>query len=165
MTAMKNWDDEVAHLLVLGRDCEAADLAVRHMARRSTEQPAEQGAAMDPLEQVDLLAPTLGSVIAGIRDDQLDAPTPCAEFTVAGVLDHMLNGAVAFSAAFRGETPGRVPTDGDQRALVGGALSELVEAMHAPHALDREIAAPFGAVPGDTFARFVVLDGLVHGWD
>ena len=25
--------------------------------------------------------------------------------------------------------------------------------------------APFGEVPGETFARFVVLDGLVHGWD
>ena len=25
--------------------------------------------------------------------------------------------------------------------------------------------APFGTVPGETFARFVVLDGLVHGWD
>lgn len=26
-------------------------------------------------------------------------------------------------------------------------------------------ASPFGAMPGDAFARFVVLDGLVHGWD
>ena len=31
--------------------------------------------------------------------------------------------------------------------------------------LDRTIAAPFGDVVGDAFARFVVLDGLVHGWD
>jgi uncharacterized protein (TIGR03086 family) len=27
------------------------------------------------------------------------------------------------------------------------------------------VAAPFGEVDGETFARFVVLDGLVHGWD
>jgi uncharacterized protein (TIGR03086 family) len=37
--------------------------------------------------------------------------------------------------------------------------------MSAPGALDRMVAAPFGEVPGETFARFVVLDGLVHGWD
>jgi uncharacterized protein (TIGR03086 family) len=37
--------------------------------------------------------------------------------------------------------------------------------MTAPGALDRTIAAPFGPMPGDAFARFVVLDGLVHGWD
>ena len=24
---------------------------------------------------------------------------------------------------------------------------------------------PFGEVPGAVFARFVVFDGLVHGWD
>ena len=37
--------------------------------------------------------------------------------------------------------------------------------MGAPGALDQTVAAPFGDVPGETFARFVVLDGLVHGWD
>jgi uncharacterized protein (TIGR03086 family) len=37
--------------------------------------------------------------------------------------------------------------------------------MHSPGALDRTIQAPFGPVPGSDFARFVVLDGLVHGWD
>ena len=39
------------------------------------------------------------------------------------------------------------------------------DAMRSPGALDRTIAAPFGDVPGETFARFVALDGLVHGWD
>jgi uncharacterized protein (TIGR03086 family) len=161
MSAMRNWDDEVAHLLVIGRDREAAELAVRHLVRQSVEQ----GAPMEPLAQLDLLAPPLGTVIAGIGDDQLDMPTPCDEFTVEGVLDHMLSGAVAFSAAFQGETPGPLPTGVDKRALVGGALGSLVEAMHRPHALEQEIAAPFGVVPGEAFARFVVLDGLVHGWD
>ena len=44
-------------------------------------------------------------------------------------------------------------------------MTELVEAMRLPGALDRTIAAPFGDVPGEVFARFVVLDGLVHAWD
>jgi uncharacterized protein (TIGR03086 family) len=44
-------------------------------------------------------------------------------------------------------------------------LGDLVAAITAPGALDRTVQAPFGAVPGDSFARFVVLDGLVHGWD
>ena len=35
----------------------------------------------------------------------------------------------------------------------------------APGALDQTITAPFGDVPGETFARFIALDGLVHGWD
>jgi uncharacterized protein (TIGR03086 family) len=37
--------------------------------------------------------------------------------------------------------------------------------VSAPGALDVTVEAPFGSVPGETFARFIVLDGLVHGWD
>jgi uncharacterized protein (TIGR03086 family) len=32
-------------------------------------------------------------------------------------------------------------------------------------ALDRMIPSPFGEMSGDTFARLVAFDGLVHGWD
>ncbi len=45
------------------------------------------------------------------------------------------------------------------------AMAELHAAVHSPGALDRTINAPFGEVPGDVFARFVAMDGLVHGWD
>jgi uncharacterized protein (TIGR03086 family) len=159
--ADRPWDEEVQRLLSYGRDREAAELAARHLGT----PPTTQGATMGPLEQLDLLAPRLGAVIAGIGDDQLDAPTPCTEFTVTGVLDHMIGGATAFAAAFRGESAPAAPEGGDRRQVVADALGELVAAMQSPGALDRTIDAPFGATPGETFARFVVLDGLVHGWD
>ncbi len=41
----------------------------------------------------------------------------------------------------------------------------LAGAIGSPGAMERTVPAPFGDVPGETFARFVVLDGLVHGWD
>lgn len=119
---------------------------------------------MDVLDQLDLLGPLLGVVVGGIRADQLDNPTPCAKFTVRGVLEHMVGGAVAFTAAFQGVEPDQ-PDTTDVLAGFGPTLNKLAEAMHSPGALDRSIQAPFGEVPGSTFARFVVLDGLVHGWD
>lgn len=119
---------------------------------------------MDPLTQLDQLAPLLGEVVGGITTEQLDAPTPCSEFTVRGVLEHMVGGATAFAAAFRGVAPTE-PDLADPLAAFGPALGELGAAISAPGALDRTVAAPFGEVPGETFARFVVLDGLVHGWD
>ena len=119
---------------------------------------------MDVLQQLDEVGPLLAGTVGGIRPDQLDEPTPCADFTVRGVLEHMIAGATAFAAAFRGEEPTEPDTE-DVLAGFGPALGGLAEAINAPGALDRTVAAPFGEVPGEVFARFVVLDGLVHGWD
>ena len=69
-----------------------------------------------------------------------------------------------FAAAYRGETPVE-PDVSDVVVALGPALEDLVAAISAPGALEQTVQAPFGAVPGETFARFVVLDGLVHGWD
>jgi uncharacterized protein (TIGR03086 family) len=119
---------------------------------------------MDPLTQLDHLAPLLVGVTSGITADDLDRPTPCTGFTVRGVLEHMLGGATAFAAAYRGETPVD-PDLRDPLAAFAPTLGDLDAAISEPGALDRTVAAPFGEVPGGTFARFVVLDGLVHGWD
>lgn len=119
---------------------------------------------MDPLTQLDRLAPLLGGVMGGLRPEQLDLPTPCDDFTVRGVLEHMVGGAAVFAAAFRGEAPADADVS-DPLAAIGPALEHLVASMHTPGALDRTIDAPFGQLPGETLARFVVLDGLVHGWD
>jgi uncharacterized protein (TIGR03086 family) len=119
---------------------------------------------MDPLAQLDQLGPVLEDVIGHIRPDQLDNTTPCANFTVRGVLEHMIGGATMFAAAFRGESAVE-PDSTDPLTAIGPALENLMTAMHQPGALDRTIDAPFGQVPGEAFARFVVLDGLVHSWD
>jgi uncharacterized protein (TIGR03086 family) len=119
---------------------------------------------MKVLDQLDQLGPLLAGVVAGISPDQLDNSTPCADFTVRGVLEHMIGGATVFTAAFRGVAPGDADFN-DVLGDFGATLTRLAEAMHSPGALERTIAAPFGDVPGSSFAEYVVLDGLVHGWD
>ena len=147
----------VTELIEAGLDREAAE--------QGAAPPLDQhGGSMDPITQLEQLGPHLGRVVSGIGPDQLDLPTPCAKFDVRAVLEHMIGGAVVFAAAFRGEeaTPHEVP---DPLGSFGPALGDLVAAITAPGALERTVAAPFGEVPGETFCRFVVLDGLVHGWD
>jgi uncharacterized protein (TIGR03086 family) len=151
--------ERVTRLIELGRDREAAELGVARV-----EDAHDGGGPLEPLAQLDQLGPILATVVGGIAPAQLDDPTPCASFTVRGVLDHMVGGATAFAAAFRGADPAEPPA-GDVLDAFLPALTDLAAAMHEPGALDRTVAAPFGDVPGDTFARFAVLDGLVHGWD
>lgn len=166
------WAAEVQQLMVHGRDREAAELAARHLRDGRTDATAPtrgDNINMGPLEQLDELEPLLGKVASGIKPADLDAPTPCANFTVRGVLGHMIGGATEFAAAFRGEGPPEAPADAavgpDVVSRAGTALGSLMEAIRSPGALDRTVTTPFGEMPGDAFARFVVFDGLVHGWD
>ena len=149
----------MAELLEAGLDREAAERGASVAAHAHDE-----GGRMDPLTQLDQLAPALAGVVSGIGRDDLGRPTPCNRFAVGDVLAHMVGGARQFAAAFRGEAP---PPDTDDDALDAfpSALGDLASAVNAPGALERTVATPFGDLPGETFARFVVLDGLVHGWD
>ena len=153
------WDEELSRLIRHGRDREAAELASYRLARLT------QGALMDPLNQLDEILPLLNNLVASLDDTQLEAPTSCTDFAVRNILEHMIGGATMFAASFRGETPTGPSGTTDLVATFPVAMAELRAAVHSPGALDRTIAAPFGDVPGETFARFVVMDGLVHGWD
>ena len=156
-------DDDVVRLLTAGRDREAAERgAVLSHTRRSHDD--DDGGRMDALPQFEQLGPVLESVIVALRPEQLDAPTPCTEFTVRGVLEHMIGGATTFAAAYRGVAPPEPEFD-DPIAAVQSALADLAASITAPGALDRTIHAAFGDMDGESFARYVVLDGLVHGWD
>lgn len=125
---------------------------------------------MEPNEQLAIIVPTLTGIVGRIQPDQLENKTACAAFTVQGVLEHMIGGARAFAPAFRGQEPPETPPDGlDPAEHPAGqfrqAMVDLLDAVNSPGALERTVSAPFGEVPGSVFARFVVFDGLVHGWD
>lgn len=159
--------DETARLVALGRDREAA--------RRHTRAPSQTvhttGGTVNPNEQLDVILPSLVDLARAITPDQLGNPSPCAAFDVRGVLCHMIGGAGFFAAQFCGE-PAPVPpapdTDlggDDPVATFVAAMEALHAAIASPGALDRTVVAPFGEVPGEVAARFLALDGMVHGYD
>ncbi|MGI8792523.1 MAG: maleylpyruvate isomerase N-terminal domain-containing protein [Acidimicrobiales bacterium] len=106
---------------------------------------------MEPNQQLAITLPAVTKLVAGIDPSQLDNPTACANFTVRGVIDHLLGGATAFAPRFRGQQPGDtepqdvastgrdVPT-----AAVRHAMSEVLEAINSPGAMERTVDAPFG---------------------
>lgn len=123
---------------------------------------------MEGNEQLAVIIPQLRAVGAAIEATQLGRPTPCAEFTVAGVLGHMTGLAGSFAPMFRGvPVPDAAPASSDDDALdrFDVAMAELLDAVQSPGALDRTIETPGGPMPGNVFARLVAFDGTVHGWD
>lgn len=124
---------------------------------------------MDPREQLGHILPTVSELVDSIEPHQLDGATPCAKFNVHDVLNHMITLGGTFAYSFRGEEPpeiaapdtaGRVPA-----AEFRKAMEDLLDAVNSPGAMERTVNSPVGAMPGETFARLVAFDGLVHGWD
>jgi uncharacterized protein (TIGR03086 family) len=124
---------------------------------------------MGPIEQLSYILPTCSSLVDRIAPMQMNDRTPCEHFTVHDVLDHMMVLGATFTSMFRGEeappvTPpavyGWVPA-----AEFREVMDDLLDAVASPGALERTIQSPLGAMPGETFARLVAFDGLVHGWD
>jgi len=119
-------------------------------------------------EQLAIIIPKLREIGTQITPNQLDEPTPCKDFTVAGVLGHMTALASGFAPMFRGEEPSTDDVEPDGSTAMGRfdiAMAALLEAVQSPGALDRTIVTPGGEMPGAVFARLVAFDGAVHGWD
>lgn len=122
-----------------------------------------------PIDQLDVVLPALSDLVDGVRVDQLGAATPCDEFTVHDVLDHIIVLGGAFAHLLRGEEPpataapavyGRVPA----REL-RTTMDDLLESVRSEGAMERIVDTPVGNLDGETFARMIAFDGLVHGWD
>jgi uncharacterized protein (TIGR03086 family) len=124
---------------------------------------------MEPTEQLEAILPAVSDLVDRLDPADLDNETPCEHFTLHDVLDHMIVLGGSFSYLFRGEEPpaqdapeadGRVPAPEFRKVM-----DDLLDAVRSEGALARTIVAPVGAMPGETFARLVAFDGLVHGFD
>lgn len=115
-------------------------------------------------------------LVNSVRDDQLAARTPCGEYTVGDLLDHLMGLTIAFrNAATKsgGETdgppgPGNASAahlDPDWRTQLPRQLDDLVAAWRDPAAWEGMTEAGGVTLPADVIGT-VALDELVlHGWD
>ena len=89
----------------------------------------------------------LADLVRGVRDDQLDGPTPNDGRTVGDLLDHIGGLALAFTAAARKEEPpgGGNPTADaaalpeDWRTEIPTRLAALAEAWRDPAAYEEKL--------------------------
>ncbi|WP_415949557.1 TIGR03086 family metal-binding protein [Streptomyces sp. KLOTTS4A1] len=108
-------------------------------------------------------------VLDGIDDGMLDAPTPCSEYDVRGLLNHLLHVTVQFQALAAKRTPDFTATpdyvadEPDWRGLFAKERAQLAAAWAAPGAL--EGATGLSGLPATTVARMILGDYVVHGWD
>ena len=118
-----------------------------------------------PLHQAIQTARTL---VAEVRPDHLTLPTPCASWTVAGLIEHMLGSQAFFASAMNGTPPPESPTPlagGDLAAAFDTATARTLAAFETEGAMERTVTVPFGTFPATVFVGFAVNDTFAHAWD
>jgi len=116
-----------------------------------------------------------GRILKGVRPGDLTAPTPCSEWDVRALLNHVIGTLWLSTALFTGQeprypmAPGGLPgTDlaGDDPAeAYDEAAAAALAAAGTGDTLTRMHATPLGEMPGPVLSGFTTLDVLVHGWD
>jgi uncharacterized protein (TIGR03086 family) len=110
-------------------------------------------------------------IVAGVRDDQLCHPTPCADTNVAALLDHLVGLTLAFRrAAEKAEGTGGAVADAanlapDWRTRLPAQLDALAAAWRAPDAWNGTTSIAGMTMPAAEVGLVATNEVLVHGWD
>jgi uncharacterized protein (TIGR03086 family) len=116
----------------------------------------------------------LRQVVDGIQPDQMSAATPCAEWDVRAVLNHVTGGSLMFAecvenGSISDEEFGRLMSSdlvGDQpSAAFGAAADRALAAFAQPGALERIVTLPFGTMPAGVASSIAIFDLTVHALD
>ena len=120
-----------------------------------------------------------GVRVDAVGDQQWDAPTPCAEWTVAELVRHLIaenryaaplvHGQDLEAARLVVEGARTFPVDGGVGANVaaewGVAAVGAADAFADAGALDRTVQLVRGPAPAREYLAELTLDHVVHAWD
>jgi uncharacterized protein (TIGR03086 family) len=128
---------------------------------------------MTSLPDLGPAASRLANLVHGVRDDQLDAPTPCTDWPLGKLLDHVGGFALAFgNAAAKGFGPlAELPPDGEPqlesgwRDRIAADLQALAVAWKEPQAWTGATRVGGVDLPGEAAGMFALDELVIHGWD
>lgn len=111
-------------------------------------------------------------IVAGVGADQWSQPTPCKEWDVRGLVNHIVTGNLWAGELVGGKTIEEVGDRLDGDVLGADPLRTYdqsadiaADAFSRPGALDAPCAVSYGPVPGSVYAGHRFVDVLIHGWD
>jgi uncharacterized protein (TIGR03086 family) len=123
-----------------------------------------------PVEVLRCACESTGTLIGNVRRDALHAATPCREWTVADLINHIVGATQFFGdLAEQGRSPEDEEwpayTDGDYVTSFSDQARRLLDAFATPGAMDRIMDLPTGPSPGSLVIHVATGETFVHGWD
>jgi uncharacterized protein (TIGR03086 family) len=122
----------------------------------------------DPRDMYRRVGELAGQIIGKITPAQHRLPTPCTEWDVGTVINHIVNAQLRVAAMLSGQ-PG--PESGD--AVLGpdpsadfrSSFAVLSAVFDEPGFLERRVPTPFGDAPGAQLVALRVAELTLHAWD
>ena len=110
--------------------------------------------------------------VDAIRDDQWQLPTPCTEWNVRQVTNHLIGENLWARELFQGKTIAEVGsaldgdlTGNDPAAAFRESVTAASDAVTPPGAMEAVCHLSFGDHSGADYANQLFMDALIHGWD
>jgi len=113
----------------------------------------------------------LAPVVGAITDDQLHDPTPCSDYDVGQLQDHVLGWLANFAAGFadpHGQAPQATVEEynaSDHPAAEVQVAAELLVQAVRGGAAARPLKLGEAAMPGEMALGMILWEYQVHGWD
>jgi uncharacterized protein (TIGR03086 family) len=113
-------------------------------------------------------------VVDGIEPSQLHQPTPCSEWDVRAVLNHVTGGADMFAICVNegsiaddklGQLVGGDNLGDDYKGSFKQAADRAITAFEQPDVADKMVTLPFGEMPAGIALRIAIFDVSVHTLD
>jgi uncharacterized protein (TIGR03086 family) len=117
----------------------------------------------DELASAEAALGALQHVLHPISRDELSKSTPCSEYDVMQLTDHLLNSITVLGGMADAKLPERDTGDSVERQVIGAARPAL-DAWRR-RGLDGMVSVGSDALPARLAAGVLSLEFLVHGWD
>lgn len=112
----------------------------------------------------------MADLITAVRPAQLDAATPCTEYDVRDLVQHIAALPAKVAAVAAGDNPLELPSqvaidaDGVGAAYRADA-KEALDLWSDDDLLTTTLTAPWGPAPGGLALGGFVMETVAHGWD
>jgi uncharacterized protein (TIGR03086 family) len=126
-------------------------------------RPGPDSPPTDELKSAEATFAVLQHVLHGIAKDDESKQTPCKEFDVAKLTDHLMNSITTIGGVAGAEFAERDRNDSIERQVVLAARPAL-DAWHR-RGLDGNVPFGKGEAPAKMMAGILSLEFLVHAWD
>jgi uncharacterized protein (TIGR03086 family) len=119
---------------------------------------------VDPLVAHQRAQDAFAGVLAHVSADQFGAPTPCTEWTIEDLIEHVIGGN-EHVGMWSGivEEPAARPDDIMVAHRAAAAAAQDIFA--GPDGMSTMFKLPFGEIPGQMFIGMRTSDVLTHAWD